>query len=182
MPDTSCGRHGAGGAAPPHRVPHPGDRLVSTTVSTSPPTSTSTTSPRSTCSTAPRCTAACWPAADHLVGPLARFALNADHLAPRAAALAAELGLTPDERNPFRSIVCAPSRRCTLRVALAIVEGYTPPARAACRGGQRAGVGCGWSERRGTALAPVRDREAGRIVSARSCRPRRRTSRRSSTT
>ena len=42
---------------------------------------------------------------DYLVGPLARFALNADHLAPRAAALAAELGLTPAERNPFRSIL-----------------------------------------------------------------------------
>ncbi|MCX7621553.1 MAG: Ni/Fe hydrogenase subunit alpha [Acidimicrobiales bacterium] len=43
---------------------------------------------------------------DHyLVGPLARFALNADRLAPQAQAIAREVGLDAPCRNPFRSIV-----------------------------------------------------------------------------
>ena len=106
---------------------------------------------------------------DYLVGPLARFALNADHLAPRAAALAAELGLTPDERNPFRSIVVRAIETVhACEVALAIVEGYTPPARAAVPVVARAGVGCGWSEApRGLLWHRYEIDEAGRIVSAR---------------
>lgn len=84
---------------------------------------------------------------DYIVGPLARFALNAHHLAPRAAALAAEVGLTTQERNPFRSIVVrAVETLHACEVALAIVEGYSEPARSFVPVEPRAGVGCGWSE------------------------------------
>jgi coenzyme F420-reducing hydrogenase alpha subunit len=84
---------------------------------------------------------------DYLVGPLARFALNADHLAPRAAALAAELGLAPAERNPFRSIlVRAIETVHACEVAVAIAEAYTPPDRPAVPVAPAAGSGCGWSE------------------------------------
>ncbi len=84
---------------------------------------------------------------DYIVGPLARFALNADHLAPRAAALAAEVGLTPAERNPFRSIVVrAVETLHACEVALRIVQGYRLPERSFVPVAARAGVGCGWTE------------------------------------
>ncbi|MDO8392086.1 MAG: Ni/Fe hydrogenase subunit alpha [Actinomycetota bacterium] len=84
---------------------------------------------------------------DYMVGPLARFALNADHLAPQAAALAAELGLTPAERNPFRSIlVRAIETVHACEVALVIADGYVLPARSFVPVEPRAAVGCGWSE------------------------------------
>jgi coenzyme F420-reducing hydrogenase alpha subunit len=84
---------------------------------------------------------------DYLVGPLARFVLNAHNLAPRAAALAAELGLTPAERNPFRSIlVRAIETVHACEVAFAIARDYTMPARPSVPVPPRAGVGCGWSE------------------------------------
>lgn len=74
---------------------------------------------------------------DYLVGPLARFALNADLLAPRAAGLAAELGLTSAERNPFRSIVVRAIETVhTCEVALSIAERYLVPT-----AGRRAGGG-----------------------------------------
>ncbi|MGB8858801.1 MAG: nickel-dependent hydrogenase large subunit, partial [Ilumatobacteraceae bacterium] len=84
---------------------------------------------------------------DYMVGPLARFALNAHLLAPRAAALAAELGLTAAERNPFRSIlVRAIETMHACEVASTITAGYTMPARASVDVVARAGSGCGWSE------------------------------------
>ncbi len=84
---------------------------------------------------------------DYLVGPLARFALNADHLAPRAAALASELGLTPTERNPFRSILVRSVETVhACEVALDIAERYLPPARPAVPVQPRQGSGCGWTE------------------------------------
>jgi sulfhydrogenase subunit alpha len=84
---------------------------------------------------------------DYLVGPLARFALNADHLAPRAAALAVELGLTSAERNPFRSIVVRAIETVhACEVALDIAERYVPPDRSAVPVEVSAGTGCGWSE------------------------------------
>ena len=84
---------------------------------------------------------------DYLVGPLARFVLNADHLSPRAAALAAELGLTAAERNPFRSIVVrAIETLHACEVALAIADAYAVPPRPAVDVPPRAGAGCGWSE------------------------------------
>ena len=84
---------------------------------------------------------------DYLVGPLARFALNADHLAPTAAALADDLGLTPAERNPFRSIVVRAIETvhaCEDRAGdRRDVRSAHPAGRSR---GARAGIGCGWSE------------------------------------
>jgi coenzyme F420-reducing hydrogenase alpha subunit len=83
----------------------------------------------------------------YLVGPLARFALNADHLAPRAAAVAAELGVTAAERNPFRSIVVRAIETVhACETALSIARGYVPPERAAVPVAPRAGTAAGWSE------------------------------------
>ena len=106
---------------------------------------------------------------DYLVGPLARFALNADHLAPRAAALAEELGLTPAERNPFRSIVVRAIETVhACETALAIAEAYAPPPRPAVPVEARAGVGCGWSEApRGLLWHRYEIDGEGRVVTAR---------------
>ena len=84
---------------------------------------------------------------DYMVGPLARFVLNADRLAPRAARLAAELGLTPAERNPFRSIlVRAIETLHACEVATDIATRYAVPARPSVDVVPRAGLGCGWTE------------------------------------
>jgi sulfhydrogenase subunit alpha len=106
---------------------------------------------------------------DYLVGPLARFVLNADRLAPQAAALAAEVDLTPAERNPFKSIlVRAIETVHACEVALGIVESYSQPTRPAVPVTPRAGVGCGWSEApRGLLWHRYEIDAAGRIVSAR---------------
>jgi coenzyme F420-reducing hydrogenase alpha subunit len=105
---------------------------------------------------------------DYLVGPLARFALNHDHLAPRAKATAAEVGLTPDERNPFRSLlVRAIETVHACEVALAIAEGYRVPARSFVPAEPRAAVGCGWSEApRGLLWHRYEIADDGRIVAA----------------
>jgi sulfhydrogenase subunit alpha len=83
----------------------------------------------------------------HLVGPLARFALNADELAPLARAAAAEAGLVPGTRNPFRTIVVrAVETLHACEDALAIVEGYEEPDSPAVLVEPRPGVGTGWTE------------------------------------
>jgi sulfhydrogenase subunit alpha len=83
----------------------------------------------------------------YLCGPLARFALNADALSPAAAEAAREVGLTPGERNPFRSIVV----RCVELVyaadeALRLIADYEQPDPPALDVQPRAGVGHGCSE------------------------------------
>jgi sulfhydrogenase subunit alpha len=105
----------------------------------------------------------------YMVGPLARFVLNADRLAPRAAALAAELGLTPAERNPFRSIVVrAIETLHAFEVALVIADGYAMPQSPSVVVAPRAGVGCGWSEApRGLLWHRYELDAAGNIVDAR---------------
>ena len=83
----------------------------------------------------------------YLVGPLARFALNADRLSPVAAAVAGEVGLTAAERNPFRSIVVrAVETVHACDTALALARAYEPPDRPSVPITPRAGIGCGWSE------------------------------------
>ena len=92
---------------------------------------------------------------DYLVGPLARFALNADHLAPRAASVAGEIGLTAGERNPFRSVmVRAVETLHACEVGLALATSYEPPDRPAVPVEPRAGAGCGGAA--AGAAAPVR--------------------------
>jgi coenzyme F420-reducing hydrogenase alpha subunit len=84
---------------------------------------------------------------EYLVGPMARFALNHDRLGPAAAAVAAEVGLDPEERNPFRSIVIrAVEVVHAVEEALAIIDAYVVPPEPAVAVPARAGVGCGWSE------------------------------------
>ena len=106
---------------------------------------------------------------NYLVGPLARFVLNADHLAPRAAAVAAELGLTPAERNPFRSIlVRAVETLHACEVALAVADTYVRPDHPSVPVPPREGVGCGWSEApRGLLWHRYELSADGRIVDAR---------------
>lgn len=80
--------------------------------------------------------------ATYLVGPLARFALNADRLSPGAREAAAAAGLSPAVRNPFRSIVVrAVEVLHALEEALGRVREYAPPAMASAPVTPRAGIG-----------------------------------------
>jgi coenzyme F420-reducing hydrogenase alpha subunit len=84
---------------------------------------------------------------EYLLGPLARFALNADELSPVAKAAAVSAGLSPDERNVFRSIVVrAVEVLYACDEALRIIDRYREPDRPAVEVVARAGVGCGWTE------------------------------------
>ncbi|MGZ4791647.1 MAG: Ni/Fe hydrogenase subunit alpha, partial [Ilumatobacteraceae bacterium] len=67
---------------------------------------------------------------EYLLGPLARFALNYDELTPMARDAAAGVGLRPDERNPFRSIIVrAVEILHACDEALAIIDRYREPDR-----------------------------------------------------
>jgi coenzyme F420-reducing hydrogenase alpha subunit len=84
---------------------------------------------------------------EYLVGPMARFALNSQQLAEPAAAVAAEVGLRPDERNPFRSIVVrAVEVVHACAEAVAIIDDYQAPERPAEPVEPRAAAGYGWTE------------------------------------
>jgi sulfhydrogenase subunit alpha len=64
----------------------------------------------------------------YLTGPLARFALNADRLSPRAAAAAARVGLDPSCRNPFRMLLVRGVEVIyALDEAIRVIESHTPP-------------------------------------------------------
>jgi sulfhydrogenase subunit alpha len=83
----------------------------------------------------------------YLCGPLARWALAADRLSPLAREAAADVGLDPAERNPFRSIVV----RCVELVyaadeALRIIADYEEPDAPAIDVEPQAGVGYGCTE------------------------------------
>lgn len=83
----------------------------------------------------------------YLCGPLARFALNADQLTPRAAAAAERVRLEPTCRNQYRSLlVRAVEVIHALDEAIAIIDGYQPPAEACVPLTFRAGVGHGATE------------------------------------
>jgi coenzyme F420-reducing hydrogenase alpha subunit len=84
---------------------------------------------------------------EYLVGPLARYALGHDRLAPvaREAARAAKLGEV--ERNPFRSIVVrAVEVVHACAEALRIIDEYEEPDQPAVEVLPRAGVGHGCTE------------------------------------
>ncbi len=84
---------------------------------------------------------------NYLVGPLARFNLNHDLLGAPVQALAAELGLTPDCRNPFRSIIVrAIEVVYACAEALRLIAEYEPPAAPAVAVVPRAGVGMACTE------------------------------------
>jgi sulfhydrogenase subunit alpha len=83
----------------------------------------------------------------YLVGPLARFNLNHPQLGAGVQALAAELGLVPGCRNPFRSIVArAIEVVYACEEALRLIAAYEPPAEPAVPVARRAGVGMACTE------------------------------------
>lgn len=66
----------------------------------------------------------------YLVGPMARFALNYEHMSPLAKDLASEVGLDASCRNPFRSIVVrAVEVLYAFDEALRLIEDYERPDR-----------------------------------------------------
>jgi coenzyme F420-reducing hydrogenase alpha subunit len=83
----------------------------------------------------------------YLCGPLARFALSFDRLSPAAREAAVEAGLTPDERNPFRSIVVRSVELVyAADEALRLVDAYEEPDAPAVEIEPRAGTGYGCTE------------------------------------
>ena len=83
----------------------------------------------------------------YLTGPLARYTLNHDRLSPLAKQVAAEAGLGPACRNPFRSIVVrAVETVYAVEEALRLIESYEPPEPPAVDIPARAGTGHGVSE------------------------------------
>jgi coenzyme F420-reducing hydrogenase alpha subunit len=85
---------------------------------------------------------------DHyLVGPLARFNLNADRLRPLAHRVAEEAGIADGCRNPFRSIVVrAVELVHACDEAIELIGSYEPPDPPAIPVPPRAGVGTGATE------------------------------------
>jgi coenzyme F420-reducing hydrogenase alpha subunit len=83
----------------------------------------------------------------YLTGPLARYSLNSGSLSPAARQAAAEAGLGPQCRNPFRSVVVrAVEIICAVEEALRIIDGYHRPDRPAVQVTPGAGTGHGVSE------------------------------------
>jgi coenzyme F420-reducing hydrogenase alpha subunit len=83
----------------------------------------------------------------YLCGPLARYALNSDRLSPLAREAAAEAGLGPVCRNPFRSIVVRSVEILyALDEALRLIAAYEEPDPPAIEVPPRGAVGYGWTE------------------------------------
>ncbi|MBI4920660.1 MAG: Ni/Fe hydrogenase subunit alpha [Devosia nanyangense] len=82
----------------------------------------------------------------YLVGPMARYALNFDRLPASIQGLAAEAGLGPVERNPFKSIIVRSLEIAyASEEALRIIADYERPEPAVLLE-PRAGVGYGCTE------------------------------------
>ena len=83
----------------------------------------------------------------YLLGPLARYSLNADRLTAAATDAAGVVGLTSECRNPFRSIVVrAIETLDVIEVALTIVDAYDEPDRPFVEETVGAGTGHGATE------------------------------------
>ena len=104
----------------------------------------------------------------YLVGPLARFALNHERLSPLAREEARRAGLTPAERNPFRSILVRGVELIyACDEAVRLITGYSPPDHASVPVEPRAGMGCAWTEApRGTLWHRYRVEADGTIAEA----------------
>jgi sulfhydrogenase subunit alpha len=104
----------------------------------------------------------------YLVGPMARYALNSECLSPLAREAAAQAGLGPVCRNPFRSIlVRSVEILYALDEALRLIDGYEEPDRPAVDVPPRAGTGYGWTEApRGMLWHRYRLDEEGTILDA----------------
>jgi len=105
----------------------------------------------------------------YFVGPLARYSLNFDQLAPAAREAAREAGLKPVCRNPFQSIVV----RCVEMVhaveeAARLIDAYEPPDQPALETEPRAGEGWAITEApRGILYHRYRIDAEGKILEAR---------------
>jgi sulfhydrogenase subunit alpha len=83
----------------------------------------------------------------YLTGPIARFNLGFDELTPTAREAAAEVGLVPPARNPFRSIVVRSVELVhACDEALRLIEAYEPPERPFVEVEPSAAVGFGATE------------------------------------
>ncbi|MEX2548747.1 MAG: nickel-dependent hydrogenase large subunit [Nitriliruptoraceae bacterium] len=84
---------------------------------------------------------------NYLVGPAARFSLNADRLPDDLRALADEVGCTPPVTNPFRSIIVrALETVYAFDEALRLIAAYEPPTVPAIDVPATAGTGHGATE------------------------------------
>jgi coenzyme F420-reducing hydrogenase alpha subunit len=105
----------------------------------------------------------------YLVGPLARYNLNANRLTPVAHGAARDAGLGDECHNPYRSIVVRAVEvvhACDL--ALALIDAYDEPERPAVEVAPRAGVGHACTEApRGLLYHRYELDEAGTVVDAR---------------
>ena len=106
---------------------------------------------------------------EYVTGPLARYALASDRLAPAARDAARAAGLGAVERNPFRSIVVrAVEVLHACEEALRIVDSYDEPDRPAVAVDARAGIGHGCTEApRGLLYHRYELDDAGTILDAR---------------
>ncbi len=83
----------------------------------------------------------------YVVGPLARYSLNHDHLPPKARQAADAAGLGPTCRNPFRSIVVrAVEIVVACEEALRIIDAWYDGGASSVEVPPRAGVGHGATE------------------------------------
>lgn len=105
----------------------------------------------------------------YFVGPMARFNLNHELLAPIAQELAREAGLDAPCRNPFKSIVVrALEVLHACDEALRLIERYEPPPTPAVELVAAAGTGCGCTEApRGILFHRYRLDDSGQITDAR---------------
>jgi sulfhydrogenase subunit alpha len=104
----------------------------------------------------------------YLCGPLARFALAYDELSPIARQAAEGVGLGPDERNPFKSIVVRSVELVyAADEALRLIEQYEEPDGPGEPAEPRAGTGYGCTEApRGICLHRYTIDDEGVIVDA----------------
>lgn len=104
----------------------------------------------------------------YLVGPLARYNLNFDHLSPLVQEVAREVGLEPPCRNPFQSIVVRSLETLyACDEALRLIETYEQPEAPAIDIEPRAATGYGCTEApRGILYHRYRLDERGMILDA----------------
>ena len=104
----------------------------------------------------------------YLVGPLARFNLNADRLPADLLGLAERAGLTPGCRNPFKSLLARQVETIyAFREAARLAAAYVPPEPCFVDEPLRAGLGHGITEApRGICYHRYEVAEDGAIVDA----------------
>ncbi|MCB9437857.1 MAG: Ni/Fe hydrogenase subunit alpha [Anaerolineales bacterium] len=105
---------------------------------------------------------------NYFVGPLARYSLNYDRLPAIVQEVARDVGLGPECRNPFKSIIVRSLETIfALDEALRIIDQYERPAKPSVDVRPQAGVGHGATEApRGILYHRYRLDEKGDIVEA----------------